>query len=315
MSNGVKKPTGMDRLALVLSLTAALAASTVFGTSGTWKVREGVGTGGTNWATWEDPANWEGGTLPSGTVSADGKATLPTDPVYITSTNGITLPRISAAVWAPASYSVIRSDSIFNVTYTGSGSSDYSSIQGFCLYAPWSFKGKGGTGGSSGVDFCGDCTGFSGTMDINESSRYRFDLYANSSSATRSCPKMFHIDSPIVRVRGGKALEFIAPQGSDMDVVGTWSQTEGSPFLSRVGAEHALCAGTTVTGTGIPSGTFLKRIFPDGTIELSQSATSTVVANALTFAAFSPDFSASVSRIRSIKPSSGSAAAQASASP
>ena len=309
MNKAIKKPTGMDRLSLVLSLTAALASSTVFGTSGTWKVREGVGTGGTNWATWEDAANWEGGTLPSGTVSADGKATLPTDPVYINSTNGITLPRISAAVWTPDSYSVIRSDSAFDVTYTGSGSSDYSSIQGFCLYAPWSFKGKGGTGGSSGVDFCGDCTGFSGTMDINESSRYRFDLYANSSSATRSYPKMFHIDSPIVRVKGGKALEFIAPQGSDMDVVGTWSQTEGSPFLSRVGAEHALCAGTTVTGTGIPSGTFLKRIFPDGTIELSQSATSTVAANELTFASFSPDISASVSRIRSIPPSSGTAAA------
>ena len=309
MSNGVKKPSGLNRLSLVLSVTAALAASTVFGTSGTWKVREGVGTGGTNWATWEDPANWEGGTLPSGTVQATSKATLPTDPVYITSTNGITLPRISAAVWTRDSYSVIRSDFAFDVTYTGSGSSDYSSIQGFCLYAPWSFKGKGGTGGSSGVDFCGDCTGFSGTMDINESSRYRFDLYANSSSATRSYPKMFHIDSPIVRVKGGKALEFIAPQGSDTDVVGTWSQTEGSPFLSRAGTEHALCAGAAVTGVGIPSGTFLKRIFPDGTIELSQSATSTVAANALTFAAFSPNFSASVSRIRSIPPSSGTAAA------
>ena len=309
MSKVIKKPTGMSSLSLTLSLTAALAASTVFGTSGTWVVREGVGTSGTNWATWEDSANWEGGTLPSGTVQATSRAILPAAPVYINTMNGITSPYIKAEAWTPDSYSVIRSDSAVTVTYTGSDSSDYSLIQGFYLYAPWSFKGRGGYAGSSGVDFCGDCTGFSGTMDINESSRYRFDLYANSSGETRSCPRMFYIDSPIVRVKGGKALEFIAPQGSDTDVVGTWSQTEGSPFLSRVGAEHALCAGTAVTGAGIPSGTFLKRIFPDGTIELSQSATSTVAANELTFAAFSPDFSASVSRIRSIPPSSGSAAA------
>ena len=61
----VKKLVGKKSLSQALSLTAALAASTVFGESGTWVVREGIGTGGTNWATWEDTANWEGGVLPS----------------------------------------------------------------------------------------------------------------------------------------------------------------------------------------------------------------------------------------------------------
>ena len=309
MNKTIMKRTVTSRLSLALSLTAALAASTVFAASGTWKLREGVGSGGTNWATWEDPDNWDGGSLPSGTVRSTDFASLPTTPVYINSTSGITLPAIIAEVWSPDNYSVIRSDSAVTVTYTGDGDSDFASIMGLCLYAPWSFKGKGGTGGSSGVDLCDDCIGFSGTMDINENSRYRFDLYANSADGTRSYAKMFYVDNPIVRVRGGRALGFVAPQGCDTDMVGTWNQTKDSPFLSPASAEHALCAGTTVTGSGIPSGTFLKRIFPDGTIELSQSVTSTIAANALTFAAFSPDFSASVSRIRAIQPSSGSAAA------
>jgi hypothetical protein len=103
--------------------------------------------------------------------------------------------------------------------------------------------------------------------------------------------------SPDARMNGYSTLTLVGPRGSDEDIVGTWSQTEGSPFLSRVGDEHALCVGTTVTGDGIPDGTFLKRAFPDGTIELSAAATNTIAANSLTFAAFAPDFSAHIYRI------------------
>ena len=110
----VKKLVGKKSLSQALSLTAALAASTVFGASGTWVVREGVGTGGTNWATWEDTANWEGDVLPSGRDSTTSKATL--QRAYIHSTDGITLPRISGS-----DYPVLKSDATVDFTFNNSG--------------------------------------------------------------------------------------------------------------------------------------------------------------------------------------------------
>ena len=288
----VKKLVGKKCLSQALSLTAALAASTVFGASGTWVVRDGVGTGGTNWATWEDTANWEGGVLPSGQDSTTSKATL--QRAYIHSTDGITLPRISRS--SGPDYPVLKSDAMVKFTFSNSGG--LSAIEGFWLYSDWTWKSTT-SGGLKYMNICGDCKNVTGQLCIMESSSCRFDLFANAAGESRTYDMMFGVETPDFRLRGNKAMSFIAPQGSDVDIVGTWSQTADSPFLSRVGAEHVLCVGTTVTGSGIPAGTFLKRIFPDGTIELSQAVTSTIAENALTFAAFSPDFSASTWRINS----------------
>ena len=290
------KKIGEVRAVMAICLTAVFAASSALGDIGTWKVREGVGTGGTNWAVWEDSANWEGGVLPSGTERATSQAILPAQSVYINSTDGITLPQIAVTnnVQSESQYPVLRSDATVVITYSDSS---YTQIKRFWLYSDYTWKGRGGYSGPCYVKFCGDCTGLTSTMEICQDSSYRFDMFANSTGGTRTYNKLFPGTQPDFRIKGGCAMDFVTPRGSDADVVGTWSQTAGSPFLSRVGAEHVLCAGTTVTGSGIPAGTFLKRVFPDGTIELSQAATSTIAENTLTFAAFSPDFSATIWRL------------------
>jgi hypothetical protein len=74
---------------------------------------------------------------------------------------------------------------------------------------------------------------------------------------------------------GTGTLSLYAPRGSD-GTSGAWSQTTGSPYLFYVSGTkgYSLPVGTIVTGAGIPAGTFLKRIFSDNSIELSNPSES-----------------------------------------
>ncbi|MBO7688610.1 MAG: hypothetical protein J6V72_19685, partial [Kiritimatiellae bacterium] len=71
---------------------------------------------------------------------------------------------------------------------------------------------------------------------------------------------------------------------------GTWITESGSPYLRRAGAAHDLTPGCSVTGDGIPAGAFLKRIFADDLIEISDAATASSGAGGaeLVFGAFNP---------------------------
>lgn len=120
--------------------------------------------------------------------------------------------------------------------------------------------------------------------------RHRLDLYATSSDPLRTddfqMTKTMH--------PGSGSVYFYAPEGADA-CTSTWSQTAGSPFLSRVSTTaHTIAVGTIVTGAGIPEGTFVKRRYTASEIELSAPVTETAAANEVTFAAFTPDVRARI---------------------
>ena len=129
---------------------------------------------------------------------------------------------------------------------------------------------------------------------------HRLDFYANAAGETRVNPSTTYNLS-----LSYGTYHMIAPQGSDEAVTATWTLSNGSPYAVRATgtAEHVLCAGTLVTAAGdiLPSGTFLKRVFPDGSIELSERATlgADTADISLTFAAFSPKVSQSLQFINS----------------
>jgi len=114
---------------------------------------------------------------------------------------------------------------------------------------------------------------------------HRADLYAHSTNPNRDSE--FLVNTFFM---GTGALNLYAPRGSDGET-GAWSQTAGSPYLFYVSGTkgYSLPAGTIVTGSGIPAGTFLKRIFSDNSVELSNPVESTVASNALAFAAITPN--------------------------
>ena len=87
----------------------------------------------------------------------------------------------------------------------------------------------------------------------------------------------------------GGATFFMAPEAGPA-ASGNWELKAGSPYATRrSGSAHRLTVGTSVTGTGLPEGTFLKRVFNDATIELSEPATASGTVS-LSFAAMTADF-------------------------
>ena len=126
---------------------------------------------------------------------------------------------------------------------------------------------------------------------------FRYDLYANSSD-----PKRVDPSGNYVHTLGWGTFHFIAPHGSDEAVTAEWTLTEGSRYAVRAGAQsaHVLCAGTAVTSQSgaLDSGTFLKRIFDDGAIELSSAAKVSDTVS-LTFAPFAPEVEQTVYKLMS----------------
>ena len=133
--------------------------------------------------------------------------------------------------------------------------------------------------------FCGDYASADNGVWANTGTQaFRLDLYAKAPGENRAAGFM---PDGTLRFSWGD-MRVYAPQSSPVDVTGVYSQTAGSPYLFLKGEAHVLSAGTLVSGEGIPDGAFLKRIFPDGCIELSVPAAETIDGNTVTFAAFSP---------------------------
>ena len=269
------------------SVLCAASASVVLASgaavSGAWLYRADVGTGGTDWTDWHDTGNWVDGAVAKSGGDADLTAAANQ---YVNITNAISVGNLKGSADEPT---VLRSDRTVTVEFPDSTHS----FKNVHLYAPFvtSNKNEYTSGPGGGVMFCGpyDGTDQPGIPQFSGRNEFRFDRYALSADAARTQT----IWRKRMDINNGASLHFVAPRGS-AETVGTWSQTSGSPFLKRAEGqtEHALSAGTTVTGAGIPAGTFLKRVFPDGTIELSAAATATEVANKLTFAAFRPQMCA-----------------------
>ena len=272
--------TSKNLLVVVFALPLLVAN----GANGTWVAREGVGTGGTNWAEWNDVDNWEGKTVASGT---DAVATLtPAAGKYISLPSSLSLKYIENGT---ASSPVVL---VGDGSYDLNPSSSSEGTRNCYLYFPFSYSIGGGSssqqthGFRTGTQICGSVVSqtsggepyFSGTVS------FRFDLYATAAGETR---EFYAFPNKSINMDTG-TLRFIAPHGSSTNLTSRWVQTAGSTFLKQADGEtpHTLSAGTIVTGDGIPADTFLKRVFPDGSIELSAAPTTTAAANALTFAAF-----------------------------
>lgn len=139
------------------------------------------------------------------------------------------------------------------------------------------------------VEICGDIVLRDGTWSQTVSAYgdayHRLDLYANQAGEVRRNPG----NSNQFKLGWGDYY-VVAPHGGDA-VTATWVLTAGSAFarLKEGEPSHVLCAGTAVSGPGneLANGTFLKRIFSNSLIELSEPAAQGGEV-ALTFAAFSP---------------------------
>ena len=183
-----------------VAAAAVLATTVAFGDAdGTWTKRSGVGTGGTDWTSWNEPLNWVGGTIASGSANVAELAAASGQ--YIEIPEALNLQHNTMAS-TPAVWPVLRSDS--RVTFF-STKSDKGPRQLF-LYAPFAFSvNNDNYGGPHGFQICGPCESVTGTPLWFGVNSFRFDLYATAAGGVRSI-NAWPTTASMIRCWGSPAL-------------------------------------------------------------------------------------------------------------
>lgn len=264
----------------VASAVLVLTASAV----DTWVQREGVGVSAASPAGYFDPQNWSASNPPSGS-----------DDAVVVSVDGTQYVSIGSALDVASLFgpngAMTSPDNPTGPIFVSDKGVTASTFKWAGYYADLNPK-SDYTATLQDALVCGDI-GYCAFWIYNV--HQRLDLYAKSGSETRT---NFTTSYNILTTWGDCSI--CAPHGSDVPVSGTWRMTKESPFLTPVEAGHVLSAGTAVTCEGyLPADTFLKRIFPDGTIEISKPALEGGEA-VVSFAAFRPQARQTVSNFYSV---------------
>ena len=253
-------------------------ASAMFASGATW-TNSVANTPDTKYL-WSASGNWQ-----DGAVGGDG------DSVEIKPSNNVFILKDTSAAPLKISGSNGKAFLLGGLTVRGTSSETAGITGGINIYGGIVYEASKQCLVKDTPNFCGKVTN-SGTFDrrlvVGSGVNFRFDRYANSSSALRTDD----LDDLNYFSIGNGVAAFYAPVGAT-ETNGTWRLTSGSPFAYRTSSvAHPLAVGTTVTATGyLDGGTYLKHVFDNATIELSQPATQSGEVT-LSFAAFTPNFTA-----------------------
>ena len=262
----------MKKLMVACSAVACLLTAFAGDTVWTWP-SDGTGDSVTNMANWMTAANWDNG-VPQ---TADDIARFTnafTGVKYVFVPEDVAIQRLfgksGSAGFDAANRQIVVSDSVLSLRPTGTvGMSEYVDIYGTVSL-------PSGGGYFTEVMIAGDLA--DGWVNLNQSLYHRLDLYANAPGGTRRD----FLPYGIIRESWGNYVLY-APKGTSAAIVGQWSCVEGCKYLFRSGAKHDIPVGTTIHGSGIPDGAWVKRVFTDAVIEISTEATATVEGVDITF--------------------------------
>ena len=200
---------------------------------------------------------------------------------FVTSAVPVNVGRIESS--ASPARTVFVSDSAVSVNIANQNTKNVA------LYAPviWSNS----TYMATQLDFCDTLRVASGKRLVGNSATtyFRYDRFAKSADASR-VDEFEWGDNGIGMYSGNYYI--YGPGSLDSAATSSWIATAGSPYLIPVGGHQSglnMVPGGPVRCDGvIPSGAFLKRIFPNGEIEISAPALADSASATVTFAAFTP---------------------------
>ena len=238
---------------------------------------------------WDTPSNWKGGYV-GGTDASDQVTIAPTAKVYIkVPDSGVLVNKLLGG--ASADKAFLLGGNIYVSSYNKTVRGEYSS-------AAWMYGSvvvpseenwtsaylSGNFAFCSQLRYMNSNVGYRPVISSG-TNRWRLDMFADAAGEDRTLDAVVGGNFGL----GSGTLVVHAPVGAAA-VSGTWRLTSGSPYAYRVSSTaHALAVGTTVTSSGnLPAGTFLKRVFDNATIELSEVASTSGNAT-LEFDAFTPN--------------------------
>ena len=278
------------------------AATAVFGEEWKWNYQASGGTSWADTADWSDPANWLGG----GTTVPNGAGAVASFTNDCNGTKYVRLPESGVAVDALA----LKNSSSSYVNITGGklttrsiASCNNNSFNFFCdIDFAFDSSHKVGQAGYSCQNFAGRVSmpqtgshtdannnwtcGSSGSMP-----RHRLDWGATSEDWSENIVNPCPTNGMQSGSGGGKYI--YAPRGTDEPItLSGCTLASGSKLVtlaSGAKARSTLPVGTRVTGDGIPPDTYLRFIYSDTLIELTNAYDGEdTSAGSITFAAYSP---------------------------
>ena len=268
---------------------AALSAGVAFAANGVWR--------NTTLGSAEAPldysleGNWEEGAVASGIGATADFSIATSGKRFVRIPEGLTLGK-AVGYGGSESTTILLGGQLLTLQMATSGSNSQGSLNyktyGSLCTLPYADL----IDAPRGLDLC--CCSVAGDVRIGAqffrgtggSNAIRLDYYANAAGGARTNAVYGATDAVAWEwVVSDGSLDYYAPRSSSEALVGTWSQTDGSAILTPVGTPNAVCVGTTVTGTGILPGTFVRRVYkPSNVIELSQPVEGTLSGNSVTFA-------------------------------
>ena len=266
----------------ILSASAVICSASA-ATTYTWKYRDGVGTSPESMASWSDSENWASGVASGSDAYADFYTNTPAN----VGTRYVRMPD-SLLLYSLTGYSgtvngflssetrLVLVGGTLELAASSTAGLRHAQVFADVLNPNNSYLQNVAVCGTFDLDHRLTCSGYT--------YQHRTDLYAKDTSSVRS---NFTTTNEVYT--GGDAnFRIFGPVTTREAQTATWRRTQGSAILVRTAAEaHPITAGTTVSGTGIPSGAFVKRIFSNSVIEISAQATADAE-DAVTFDAFVP---------------------------
>ena len=261
-------------------MISALAATTVCAaTDGTWDWSATVTPSGVDvrvqqWA-WENSANWKDATLPSGDTAV--AYLVPADQASSIASEGARWIRVPDAGIDIGELNLRKNATIYltgGPIRFGSRSTlsnfprirDEGTTCTMWIYCPIDFTKKETT--LNRAYFCGPMAyAKGGKIASSNTVRWYANAWATNTSSMVTNPFPETVMSP-----GSGSVSYFARMGASAQT-GTWRTYAGSPVLTRMGTKHTLVPGVSVSGDNIPAGAFVKCIYNDAAIEISEVCT------------------------------------------
>jgi len=229
----------------VIGATLLFSVGSLFAADGVWTNTVG--------GLWDDPANWQGGVVAGGESATAWLTNDAPGTLFITiPAGGVTAAKV-AGRWNK----VLKGGPLYLASATptlasGYFMSDIHSADGLIFEEYSQVKTKI------------DCPGATVLKSGNTT------VYMNHMATSTNAVDGNLLSTNALVFQGGNILFQGRP--NTISRSHAWTLTEGETFITRTTSDFDSVPGAQITGTGIPEGTYLKRIFSTSVYELSQPA-------------------------------------------
>lgn len=284
---------GIAIAAMILGSLPSKAAWTDY--QSTWVVKDGIGLSPSSMADWSNDDNWD---RTPGEGWSTWSPTSYSGMRYIRFAGNLAVGQLkwfggvdsaTGFLWPTADWgTTLVGDDLLTINYAHNDTKALA--QNIVVYADTRVVANGYV---SYLTMCGPLDTAKYIFSCNTSFAHLFCNYAQDSTGVRENESITNS-----LVCATSSLLFVAPQSSTNDVSGLWIRTAQTDLITYAGSGTPVVpVGALVEGDGIREGTFIRRVFANNVVQLSQAVDSSGE-GALTFRAITQRVNQRINSVR-----------------